>query len=34
MRREMAHSKLEHLPDGSFIVRQNPENRQYALSVR
>ena len=34
MRREDAHNKLVLLPDGSFIVRRNPENGQYALSVR
>jgi len=34
MRREEAHHKLEYLPDGSFVVRRNPENGQYALSVR
>jgi len=34
MQREDAHGKLELLPDGSFIVRRNPENGQYALSVR
>jgi len=34
MRREDAHSKLVMLPDGSFIVRHNAENGQYALSVR
>lgn len=34
MCREDAHGKLELLPDGSFIVRRNPENGQYALGVR
>jgi len=34
MKREAAHSKLALLPDGSFVVRRNPENGQYALSVR
>ena len=34
LQREIAHKKLELLPDGSFIVRRNPENGQYALSVR
>jgi len=32
--REDAHSRLELLYDGSFIVRRNPQNGQYALSVR
>jgi len=34
MRREVAHSTLELLPDGSFIVRWNLESGHYALSVR